>query len=141
MIVYDLICARRHTFEGWFASTEDFECQRESTLLRCPVCDDLAIERLPSANIQVGRAAAPPVPAGPAPSPKPEAQALELLRRIVQSTENVGHAFAEEARKIHYEEVPARGIRGNATAEEAAELRDEGIEFMSVPSFLTGDLN
>jgi len=148
MIVYDLICRRQHRFEGWFASADDFARQRESTLIRCPLCDDAAIERRPSANIQVGRATVP-APEAPSPVAEPkdapaaniEAQALKVIRRMIAETENVGRAFPEEARKIHYEETPKRGIRGQATPEEADALREEGIEFMAVPPFLTSDLN
>ena len=44
------------------------------------------------------------------------------------------HAFAEEARKIHYGEVEHREIYGETSpAEEAAELREEGIAIASVP--------
>ena len=152
MIVYDLICAQEHRFEGWFASAEDFARQRERTMIRCPVCDDPAIERRPSANVQIGHAAAP---AGERKDerkeePKEErtevtvtgdADKLRLLRRLIAETENVGRAFPEEARKIHYEEAPKRGIRGQATHEEAAELREEGIDFLSLPPALTRDLN
>ncbi len=59
MIVYDLVCAQQHRFEGWFASTEDYARQHDQTMIRCPVCDDAAIERRPSANVQIGRAATP----------------------------------------------------------------------------------
>jgi hypothetical protein len=139
MIVYDLVCAQKHRFEGWFGSAEEFARQREDTLIRCPVCDDAAIERLPSANVQVGRAAEPvaqeePVVTG-------NAEALQLLRRMIAATDDVGRAFAEEARKIHYDEAPKRGIRGQATREEADELTEEGIDFLPVPGFLTRDLN
>jgi hypothetical protein len=141
MIVYDLICARQHRFEGWFASTEDYARQHEQTMIRCPVCDDAAIERRPSANVQVGRAALPAaesereteaVTSG-------EAEALKLMRRLVANAENVGRAFPEEARKIHYDEAPARPIRGQASKEESAELEEEGIEFSSLPDFLVRD--
>lgn len=47
----------------------------------------------------------------------------------------MGHDFAEEARKIHYREAPERSIRGHATADETAELREEGIEVVSLPIF------
>ena len=145
MIVYDLICGRQHRFEGWFASADDFTRQREGTLIRCPLCDDGAIERRPSANVQVGRAAAPAedraedrkevaVAGG-------DGHVLKVMRRLIAETENVGRAFPEEARKIHYEEAPKRGIRGQATPDEAEALRDEGIDFMSLPSVLTRDLN
>ena len=148
MIVYDLICRHQHRFEGWFASADDFARQRESTLIRCPLCGDAAIERRPSANVQVGRAAAPAEHCEDrAESPKEVAVAggdghvLKLMRRLIAETENVGRAFPEEARKIHYEEAPKRGIRGQATPDEAEALRDEGIDFMSLPSALTRDLN
>jgi hypothetical protein len=144
MIVYDLICAQQHRFEGWFASADDFTRQREGTLIRCPLCDDAAIERRPSANVQVGHATAP---AEPAEDRKEvvvaggDGHVLKLMRRLIAETENVGRSVPEEARKIHYDEAPKRGIRGQATHEEAEELRDEGIDFMSLPNALTRDLN
>jgi hypothetical protein len=143
MIVYDLVCAQQHRFEGWFASTEDYARQHGQTMIRCPVCDDAAIERRPSANVQVGRSA---LPATESESESEavtsgDAEALKLMRRLVASAENVGRAFPEEARKIHYDGAPKRGIRGQASPEEAESLRDEGIDFMSLPGFLTRDLN
>jgi hypothetical protein len=141
MIVYDLICRHQHRFEGWFASANDFARQREGTLIRCPLCDDTAIERRPSANVQVGHAAAPTEDRKEVAVAGGDGHVLKLMRRLVAETENVGRAFPEEARKIHYDEAPKRGIRGQATHEEAEELRDEGIDFMSLPNGLTRDLN
>jgi hypothetical protein len=151
MIVYDLVCARQHRFEGWFGSADDFTRQRDGALIRCPLCDDASIERRPSANVQVGRTPALPAVASSKTADKantdtsaaivPDAKMLGLLRKLVAETDNVGRAFPEEARKIHYEEAPKRGIRGQATSEEADALREEGIEFMSLPSILTRDLN
>jgi hypothetical protein len=143
MIVYDLICTHQHRFEGWFASADDFARQSESTLVHCPVCDDAAIERRPSVNVQVGRATVPAAEQQEAPAVhiQAEGEALKALRQLIAHSDNVGAGFAEEARKIHYEEVPKRSIRGQATREEAAELRDEGIDFLSLPTALTRDLN
>jgi hypothetical protein len=143
MIVYDLICTHQHRFEGWFASADDFTRQTQGTLVRCPVCDDSAIERRPSMNVQVGRATVPAAERKDAPVVQihAEGEALKALRQLIAQSDNVGPGFAEEARKIHYEEAPQRSIRGQATKEEAAELRDEGIDFMSLPSALTRDLN
>ena len=140
MIVYDLACAHEHRFEGWFASADDYARQHAQTLIRCPVCDDASIERRPSANVQVGRAV---VPAAERPATTVvggEAEVLQKLRRMIAQTDDVGAAFPEEARKIHYEETPARAIRGQATRDEAEALRDEGIDFLSLPSALTRDL-
>jgi hypothetical protein len=144
MIVYELACAQGHRFEGWFASGDEFARQRERGLVTCPSCNDASIERLPSARVNVpaasSNAPAPPVPA-PAPAVREMAAGLppevvRQLRDLVKQTENVGRRFPEEARKIHYEEVPARPIRGQASAEEAEALNEEGIEFASVPPFL-----
>ena len=45
------------------------------------------------------------------------------LRKYVQeNADYVGPDFAEEARKIHYEEAEARSIRGRATKDEAVAL-------------------
>ena len=57
----------------------------------------------------------------------------------MRNTEDVGERFPEEARKIHYDEAPARPIRGKASREEADALTEEGIDFASLPPFLSRD--
>jgi hypothetical protein len=142
MIVFDLHCRQGHSFEGWFASSDEYVRQHERKLVRCPVCDDDGIEKRPSARVSVPRAAAAPA-AAPAPAQEAVAglppQMLAKLREIVRNTENVGARFPEEARRIHYEEAPARAIRGQATREEADALREEGIDFTSLPPALTAE--
>lgn len=66
-------------------------------------------------------------------------EVLAKLREIVRNTENVGRRFPEEARRIHYRETPPRAIRGEASRDEAQALNEEGIEFASLPPFLTND--
>ena len=144
MIVYELACAQEHRFEGWFASADDYAQQRKRSMVRCPMCDDAVIERRPSANVQVGRASAPAQPptestAATVATTK-QAEVLKMLRTMVEQSENVGAAFPEEARKIHYEEAPARSIRGQASPEETVALREEGIDVLSLPKFLSRDL-
>jgi len=57
MIVFDLLCAVGHRFEGWFGSAEDFASQKEGRLLACPTCGSAAVERVPSASrVQLGAA-------------------------------------------------------------------------------------
>jgi hypothetical protein len=57
----------------------------------------------------------------------------QALLKMARQAENVGERFPEEARRIHYEEVPARTIRGIATADETRELLDEGILVLPAP--------
>ena len=149
MIIFELCCAHGHRFEGWFASGEEFTRQQESSLVTCPICDDARIERVPSARVSVAKGVARDN-APPAESTEERdasenmavglpAEAVAKLREIVRNTENVGRRFPEEARKIHYQEVPPRAIRGQASREEAKALADEGIDFASLPPFLTGE--
>jgi hypothetical protein len=146
MIIFELACGHGHRFEGWFASAEDFSRQSESRIVRCPVCDDAGVARVPSAKVRVGtgspaaRDADTPgaAPVQPAIAGLP-AELLAKLREVVRNTENVGPRFPEEARKIHYDEAPARAIRGQASKEESAALEEEGIEFSTLPDFLLRD--
>ena len=144
MKVLNLHCAHGHGFEGWFASSAEFARQQEADLVRCPVCDDARVERLPSARVRVKKGAAPA-----AATPPPTAAAatdivaglpaelIAKLREAVRNTEDVGERFPEEARRIHYKETPARSIRGKASRDEADALADEGIEIAALPPFLT----
>ena len=62
-----------------------------------------------------------------------QATVMHVMRDIISKTEDVGNQFAQEARKIHYKETPERSIRGQATADETAELREEGIDVLPLP--------
>ena len=92
--------------------------------------------RLPSApRLNVSRHAAPaePVRAEPSTEMTLQSQWLRAVRQVLNSTEDVGERFPEEARRIHYGEVEERGIRGRASREDADALREEGIEVMALP--------
>ena len=145
MIVFDLLCANGHAFEGWFASGAEFDRQKAARLVSCPACDGIDIARRPSAKVRVGKAQVA-VPASPsAPAAPHDAIAgispelLAKLREAVRNTEDVGERFPEEARRIHYDEAPPRSIRGQASREEAEALAEEGIDFSQLPPFLTRD--
>ena len=58
---------------------------------------------------------------------------MRVLREVREKTEHVGDRFAEEARRIHYNEAPARSIRGVTTPEAARALVEEGIDVMPLP--------
>ncbi|WP_321879022.1 DUF1178 family protein [Paraburkholderia bannensis] len=156
MKVLDLQCQDGHRFEGWFASADDFESQLSRKLVECPMCGATSVARVPSAprlNLSgatsAGSSAASassPAAGGQSgnagPSAQWQAQALRAIREVLEKTENVGDRFAEEARRMHYNEAPARNIRGVASAEDARALVEEGIDVMPlpVPAALKGPL-
>jgi hypothetical protein len=56
-----------------------------------------------------------------------------IKKHVEDNCDYVGKEFAEEARKIHYGETIERGIYGEASADETAELLDEGIDILPIP--------
>ena len=134
MKVLNLRCANEHRFEGWFASEEDFRSQESRELVQCPSCGDSRIVRLPTApRLNVSKLREAPADAAEDRQLMMQSQWLRALRHMVENTEDVGERFPEEARRIHYGEVEERGIRGQASREDADALREEGIEVMSLP--------
>ena len=146
MIRYRLKCRRGHEFEGWFSGSAAFDREAKQGRVACPTCGTSKVSKALMAPriAKTGkskRSAKSVEPPRPEP-PKPETQrvaahgelaaAMRKLRAEIEAkSEYVGSRFPEEARKIHYEE--SRGIRGEATAEEAKSLSEEGIEFFPLP--------
>lgn len=60
-------------------------------------------------------------------------QLTEVRRSVEKNCDYVGDRFAEEARRIHYGETDPRGIYGEASDEEVAELHEEGVTFHRIP--------
>lgn len=147
MIVFDLECrAGGHRFEGWFGSSEDFAGQQERGLLVCPQCGDADIVKAMMAP-NVGRkgnqltTAAKPAPSQPMASGQqlpPEAvkmmRALATMQaEVLKDSRWVGDKFAEQSRAMHYGERETETIHGEATAQEARALIEEGIEVAPLP--------
>lgn len=158
MKVLDLQCAQSHGFEGWFGSEDDFASQLARGLVACPMCGDTTItKKLSAPRLNLGHARAPESSAQARSGTSGQAQNvvattdtqtalqaawLGMARRILAQTDDVGERFPEEARKIHYGEVPQRGIRGKASPAETEALADEGIEVMqlALPESLKGPM-
>ena len=133
MKVLDLHCSHAHGFEGWFGSEDDFQSQLARGLVECPMCGDTAItKRLSAPRLNLG-ASEPKRKDVVAPDAKLQAEWLQMVRKVMASTEDVGERFAEEARRIHYGEVEERAIRGQASREETLSLLDEGIGVLPLP--------
>ncbi len=148
MIHYQLRCSHDHGFDGWFKDSASFAKQARRGLLECPVCGDAKVEQAlmaPAVPKKGRKKAAPPVAPAPEASPTPVAVAgnqmpdhiramMQRLRaEIEKNCDYVGAEFTEEARRIHRGESDRRGIYGEASADEAEALADEGIEVARVP--------
>lgn len=133
MIAYSLRCHKGHEFEGWFRDSAAFDEQSGSGHLTCPSCNSVRIEKAIMA----------PAVSGTKKTRKPDAKQMRQfatgLRKYVQEhADYVGPNFAEEARKIHYGEVPERQIYGEASQREAQELVEEGVDVALLPPDIDG---
>lgn len=143
MILYDLICAREHTFESWFKNSTAADKLIKAGTLVCPACGSTKVHKAPMAPRiakskddgprEKALVAAEPNPELAAAMAKADAAMAEMRAVIERNFENVGDRFPEEARRIHYGESAARAIYGDATRAETEALREEGIEVHAVP--------
>ncbi|WP_375550386.1 DUF1178 family protein [Rhodophyticola porphyridii] len=144
MIRYSLKCADGHAFESWFQSAEAFDTLADRGLLSCAVCggeDVVKAVMAPRVTKKGGVEAPQPGPADPAEAPAPaiappapmEIAAKMIRTHLEKHSTYVGGQFAKEARAIYLGDAPERMIHGEATAEEARELIDDGVPIAPLP--------
>lgn len=138
MIVYRLKCEHGHEFEGWFASGTAFDDQIATGKILCPACSSAKVEKAVMAPAVSG-----------AKKPTLNADEIKKMRtfisgvrkKILETGEDVGNRFPEEARAIHYGDAEMRQIYGEASLEEANDLIEEGIEVAPLPPDLDKIVN
>lgn len=132
MIRYALICDRGHSFEAWFGSSRAYDEQAEAHAVACPDCGSTAVSKAPMAPY-VPKRRAEAAPPKLDERRKSYAMLRQLREEMTANSDYVGEKFPEEARKIHFNEAPARSIHGEATLEEAKALTEEGIPVRPLP--------
>lgn len=135
MIVFDLKCEGAHVFEAWFSSSEDYAAQDARGLVSCPMCGSAVVDKA---------VMAPAVPAKGNrlvndAERKAHAERLKALKAEVEANcDYVGADFAREAR-ARFTDPPAdgeavpRGIYGEASLAQAADLVADGIPVAPLP--------
>ena len=132
MIRYALACGAGHDFEGWFGSSGDFDDQSVRGLVSCPACGSPEVRKqimAPAVVTSKGKAETTP---GPSREMMME-MANQVRRHVEDNFDNVGDAFAREARAIHEGRSEERGIYGEATLREARELLEDGVPVAPLP--------
>ena len=133
MIRYALHCEADHEFEAWFGSSSDYDDQSARGLVECPVCG----------TKRVGKQIMAPAVAGTRRADDPQAlarmqammmtAAREVRAHVEANFDNVGDAFAREARAIHEGSSEKRDIYGEATSAEVRALKEDGIPCAALP--------
>ncbi len=134
MIQYSLQCSHGHRFDAWFKNAAAYDEQQARGIVTCAQCGDGTVEKAPMAP-NVARTDQDRVSLS---NTTPDAAKLrEMLRlyrqKVMSEAENVGDRFAEDARKMHFDEVEARGIYGQASREDILGLLEDGIDFLPLP--------
>ena len=134
MIRYNLLCEHDHDFEAWFGSSSDYDAQAERGLVECPFCASRQVKKAIMAPAVHG---AKKVSLADAPANPTQTMVMEAMKQVrahvEENFDDVGDAFAKEARAIHDGESEDRGIYGEATPKEVRDLKEDGIAVAPLP--------
>jgi hypothetical protein len=134
MIKYALQCDAAHEFEGWFGASADYDDQVQRGFIQCPVCGSTGVSKQIMAPAVAGTKARR---AEPVVDPKMREMMMtamgEVRRHVEENFDNVGDAFAKEARAIHEGKSEERGIYGEASPAEVKALVEDGVRVAPLP--------
>ena len=131
MIKYNLVCMCGKNFESWFSSSIEFDSLCKKKLIKCIYCESSYIKKnLMSPNLS---SKSNKDLKNTKVEKKLKKQLINFRRYIEKNCKDVGENFTNEARTIHYDKKTSKGIYGKATPEEKAELKEEGIEVVTLP--------
>jgi hypothetical protein len=134
MIRYAIKCSADHSFDSWFQSAAAFEALKGAGHVSCPICGSTEVEKgLMAPAVRLSETAAVPDRPLEAPGTDVEAALAALRRQIEANSDYVGLNFAAEARRIHAGEAPERSIYGEARADEARALIEDGVPVAPLP--------
>tara|TARA_B100001564_G_C20486901_1_gene599756 strand:+ start:28 stop:450 length:423 start_codon:yes stop_codon:yes gene_type:complete len=134
MIKYNLKCKNDHEFESWFSDSKDFERLKNKNLIECIFCQSKKVEK----SIMAPRIAQSKLQNKQKKIPQLEIKKfkkdLENLRKFVEKNfEFIDHNFANKVREVYYDKKSKKNIYGTTTDEEREELKEEGIDLVSIP--------
>ena len=133
MINYTLKCDQNHTFDSWFKSAEAFEMLVKKSMVICSECGSTKITKAIMAPSVSTSRKKDNKPSELEKKSKLKNDILELKKKIEANSEYVGNNFANEARSMYLGETPERSIYGEAKADDAKKLIDDGIPVMPLP--------
>lgn len=137
MICFSLACDKGHSFESWFASNDKFDALQRAGHVACPVCNssDVSKELMapPVRASRKAKKASNPQPMAATPDPD-VAKAIGAIRdHVEKNSDYVGDNFVKEARAMHDGNSPRRSIHGQARAEDAKKLIEDGVPALPLP--------
>ena len=132
MIKYILKCHNDHEFESWFSSSDEFDKINKKNLLECIYCSSKKINKSimapminssnKSQDINIVK------------DLKNEKNKHLKIRKFIENNfDYVGKDFSKKVREVYYDKSSKKAIYGTATPDEREELKEEGIDLLSIP--------
>ncbi len=135
MIKYNLKCNNDHEFESWFSDSKEFERLKTRKLLECIYCNSKKIKKSimapmisVSKNNDVNK-----FQINEKILQKQRNKLIKLRNFIEKNFEYVGEDFSKKVREIYYDKKNKKMIYGITSPEERKELKEEGIDLLSIP--------
>ncbi len=132
MIKYNLLCENKHEFESWFSSSQEFDRLKKKNLLECIYCNSKKVNksimapRILNSSKSKSKYFNPDI--------KKFKKNLKNLRTFVENNfEFVEKNFASKVREVYYDKKSNKNIYGTTTEDERQELKEEGIDLISIP--------
>ena len=135
MIKYNLSCKNNHSFESWFADSKEFDRLKRKNLIECIFCQSKKVDKSIMApgvlntkthNIKKDRNELNEL--------KKFKKDLQNIRKFVENNfEYVEKNFAKKVREVYYDKKSKKNIYGSTTESEREELKEEGIDLLSIP--------
>ena len=133
MIKYNLKCENKHEFESWFSDSKEFEKLNKKKLLECIFCNSKNIQKsimsprvLNSKKNSANKSKSHELK-------KIKKDLINLRKFVEKNFEFVGDKFAKKVRDVYYDKKSNKNIYGSTTKKEREELKEEGIDLVSIP--------
>ena len=133
MIKYNLKCGNKHEFESWFSDSKEFEKLNKKKLLECIFCNSKNIQKsimsprvLSSKKNSANKSKSHELK-------KIKKNLINLRKFVEKNFEFVGDKFAKKVRDVYYDKKSNKNIYGSTTEKEREELKEEGIDLVSIP--------
>ena len=134
MIKYILRCSKDHEFESWFSNSKEFEKLNKRNLLECIYCSSKKITKsIMAPMISSSKNKYDQVELIDKESKSEKHNLFKLRRYIENNFEYVGKNFSKKVRDIYYDKKNRKAIYGTTTTKEREELKEEGIDLISIP--------
>ena len=134
MIKYNLKCENKHEFESWFSDSKEFDKLVKKKLLECIYCNTKKVEKsIMSPRVLNSKTVNKNIKFPTKEIANLKKDLINLRKFVEKNFEFVGDNFAHKIRDVYYDKKSKKNIFGSTTQKERDELKEEGIDLISIP--------